>query len=117
MAAAVGRKASTGHKSTQSTRQNGRGVHQAGLDSTPEACKCTRGHSQHREGEEGGRGGDFTGSGCWLSAAVLIKKGRMGPGSPVSGLMMEQFTLSAEDLHLYCIRLGKFGGYGSGLDF
>lgn len=39
-----------------------------GLDSTPEACKCTRRHSQHTEGRW------YTGSGCWLSAAVLIKQ-------------------------------------------
>jgi len=43
------------------------GVHQASLNSTPEACKCTRRHGKHT-----GWGGGITGSGCWLFAAVLI---------------------------------------------
>lgn len=83
---------------TQAQNRMG-GVHQASLDSTPEACKCITRHSQHTEG------GDITGSGCWLSADVLIKL-RTGPGCLVYGLKIEQSICLAEDLHPYCIWQG-----------
>lgn len=105
-----------GHKSTRARDRMG-GVHQASLDPTPEACKCTRRHSQHTWG-----GGDITGSGCWLSEAVLIRR-RTGPGRPVYGLMRDQSVHLAEALHPCCVRQGVgecdstvVGGYGSGLD-
>lgn len=46
------RRASTGHKPTQARDEirNGGGVHRAGLDSTPGACKCTRRRDWHTEG-------------------------------------------------------------------
>lgn len=96
------------------------GVHQASLDPTPEACKCTRRHSQHTV--RVGGGGDITGSGCWLSEAVLIRQ-RTGPGRPVYGLMIDQSIRLAEALHPCCVRQGVgecdstvVWGYGSGPD-
>lgn len=57
----------------------------------------------HKETQSTHGGGDITASGCWLSAAVLIKQ-RMGPERPVYGLMIEQSICLAEALHEYCIR-------------
>lgn len=81
-----------------STRQNGRCA-------PSEPRLHTRSMQVHKETRSTHGGGDITGSGCWLSAAVLIKR-RIGPGCPVYGLMIDQSILLAQALHPFCVRQG-----------
>lgn len=98
-------KACTGHKSTQAQDRMRRGVHQAGLDSTPEACKCTRGHSQHtgREEEKRRRRRWFYRIRVLALCSCADKKERTGPE-----LWIYDRPLRS-DLYLSCIRQGVGG--------